>query len=182
MTTTPNTTFATGVIKGTGAAINISIGWVPRRVELYNHTDGDIVTVGLLRKRIPFTSGGVVTISAGQTIKGVTSGALAKINEVLLISGTFAGGDAAGTFYIEPEDITGTFQSENVIINGTADTDDATVTVQVEAGYKIDTATAAVVTTSALSAYLGSSTAGKGFTIGSVAAENAKELIWTAWR
>lgn len=184
MTTTPNSVFATGEVVGTGAAINVSVGWVPRRVEVYNVTDGDTVTICFLQRRIPFTSGGTATIAAGDKIIGATSGATARINEVILVSGTWAGGDAAGTFLVEPEDIVGTFTSENVYITSSGTTNDATVTVQVSCGYDIDTEVAAVtnMTTTCCVPYLGSSTAGKGFSIGTTTSESGKVLRWSAWR
>ncbi len=33
--------FATGSFTGTGAAVNVSLGWLPSRVECINVTDGD---------------------------------------------------------------------------------------------------------------------------------------------
>lgn len=184
MTTKANMSFATGNVVGTGAALNVSVGFVPRRVEVYNATDGDIITVGFLDYRMPFTSGGTYTVVANDVLIGATSGAKVRVAEVVLISGTWAGGDAAGVFIIRAEDglISGTMGSENVYVAASGTTNDATVTVQVNRGYKIDTATAAVVTTSAISPYLGSATAALGFTIGSVASESAKELIWSAFR
>lgn len=179
---TANGEVDTGVTVGTGAAINISLGYIPRRAEVYNVTDGDIITVGFLTGRIPFTSGGTATIAAGNKIIGATSGATVTIKEVILISGTWAGGDAAGTFLVDADDMVGTIGSENVYIASSGTTNDATVTAMVASCYKIDTATAGVTTTSALSAYVGSSTAAKGFTIGSVVSESAKELRWTAFR
>lgn len=179
---TSNDQFCSGTTVGTGAAINISCGFIPTRAEVYNVTDGDIITVGFLKGRIPFTSGGTATIAAGDKIIGATSGATVRIGEVILISGTWAGGDAAGTFLVDADDMVGTFTSENVYIASSGTTNDATITALVAACYKIDTATAGVTTTSALAAYVGSATTAKGFTIGSVVSESAKELRWSAWR
>ena len=47
---------------------------------------------------LDFDSGGTAEISAGDTITGETSGAQALVISILLDSGTWAGGDAAGTF------------------------------------------------------------------------------------
>lgn len=181
---TANSSVRTGLLLGTGAAVNISLGWVPKRIDLVNLTDGDILTIGYTDKMIAFTSGGVAAQpAAGAYITGITSGARAKIRDVLLVSGTFAGGDAAGWFIADAEDVTGTFQSENVTFTGSASAaDDATVVAQVEHGIKIDTAAASVVTTSGLLAYVGSATTSKGFTIGSVVNESGKLLRWTAFR
>lgn len=174
---------ASGFIVGNGAAINISLGWYPAKVEVWNVTDGDIVTFGFLDPQVmPFTSGGTTPIVAGSKIKGATSGVTAYVTDVLLSSGTFAGGDAAGFFVLDR--LSGTFQSENVYISNdsTAGIDDATVTANILGSMKIDTAAATVTTTSAISRYAGSASAAIGFTIGSVVAEEAKGLRWFAWR
>jgi hypothetical protein len=181
MSTVPNLSFATGNVVGTGAALNVSIGFVPRRVEVYNATDGDIITTAFLDYRIPFNTG-VTTIAPNDLIKGATSGATARVSEVVLISGTFAAGNAAGVLIVRPEDITGTFQTENVYVPLSSTTTVAAVTVQVNRGNAVTTAAAAVVTTNSISPSLGSTTAAEGFTIGATVSESAKELIWSAWR
>ena len=105
----------------------------------------------------------------------------AIIAAVLLYSGTWAGGDAAGFFVAERDDIVGTFGSENVIGGASGATDDATVTVQVTHGYDVDTEVAAANTS--LIAYVGvAGSNAKGFTIASGIATEAKLLRWCAWR
>lgn len=170
---------ACGHIVGNGAAINISLGWYPDRVDVINMTDGDIMTIGsLARMSVAFTSGGTTEIVAGNLITGATSGSTAYVRAVLLSSGTWAGGDAAGFFIISSQ--TGTFASENVYVPG--GTNDATITAAATPCVKIDTAVATVTGNSAISRYEGSTTAAHGFTIGSTVAEEAKLLQWFAWR
>lgn len=174
---------ASGYTVGNAAAINVSLGWYPDKVSVWNLTDGDIVTHAFLsRQSIPFSSGGTTEITAGSRIKGATSGATAIVEAVLPYSGTWAGGDIAGFFIVR--DVTGTFQSENCYIDNddVTGSDDATVTANVTFSIKIDTAAATVTTTSAISRYIGSTTAGIGFTIGAVVAEEAKLLFWEATR
>lgn len=65
-----------------------------------------------LGREIAFTSGGTYEIVAGNTITGVTSAATAVIGTVVLTSGTWAGGTAAGFLYFASQ--TGTFQAENL--------------------------------------------------------------------
>lgn len=182
MSVVANMSFATGTVVGTGAALNVSCGFVPRRVEVYNATDGDIVTVGFLDYRIPFTSGGTYQVLPGDQIIGATGGAKARIAEVILISGTWAGGDAAGVFIVKPEDVTGTFGSENVYVVASGTNNDATVTVQVPRCYSIAAATAGATGNNAITPYVGSASAAAGFTLGSSVSESAKELIWSAFR
>jgi hypothetical protein len=82
-----------------------SLGFIPDRVQVYNITDGTIYTEAFLsRWNIPFASGGSNSnvISAGDKILGATSGATAIVESVLIQSGSFAAGTAAG-FLIVPE-------------------------------------------------------------------------------
>lgn len=177
--------FKSGITVGNGAAINIELGWIPDRVEVYDGTDGTSVTVCFPNLMvIPFSGGGTNELSVGDTITGATSGATAVLKQVLLYSGTWAAGTAAGFFTAERDDIVGTFESENVVGGAAAATDDATVTVQVIHGYDVDTEVAAVTTAATqAAAYVGSAGSNaKGFTIGATLAEEAKLLRWSAWR
>lgn len=173
--------FISGETVGNGAAINVELGWIPDRVEVVNATDGDKITIGFPNRMvIPFTSGGTTEIAAGDEITGATSGATATIKTVLLYSGTWAGGDAAGFFIIERQFLTGTFQSENVDVG--SDSNLATVTANVTHSVDIDTEVASATGNAALTGYVGDDSNAKGFTIGSTVAEEAKLLRWTAWR
>ncbi len=177
--------FKSGCAVGNGVALNIELGWIPDRVEVYDATDANSYTVCFPNLMvIPFSGGGTNVLAAGDTITGVTSGATAVIEDVLLYSGTWAAGTAAGFFTARRQNIVGTFQSENVIGSAAAATDDATVTVQVIHGYDSDTEIAAVTTAATqAAAYIGSSGSNaKGFTIGATLAEEAKLLRWSAWR
>jgi hypothetical protein len=174
----------TGHLVGNGAAINVSIGFIPDYVKVINLTDGDKVWEGFLGKVVPFSSGGTTEIQTGDTIKGATSGATAVVLQIDLYSGTWAAGDAAGFMVVR--DVVGTIASENVYVSSdsTSGTDDATVTVDVQKGVDIDTEVAS--TTSAIIQYAGSSTVGSeaapGFTISSTIAEEAKSLGYIAMK
>lgn len=63
-------------------------------------------------KQVAFTSGGVLEIRPGDVITGATSGATATVIGSVLTSGTWAGGDAAGTLVVRSD--AGTFQAENL--------------------------------------------------------------------
>lgn len=63
-------------------------------------------------KAIFFTSGGTYVTKVGDTIVGATGAATAYVEAVVLESGSFAGGDAAGWLYLSNQ--VGTFQSENL--------------------------------------------------------------------
>lgn len=174
---------ASGYLVGDGAAQNVSIGWYPDHVFVTNLTDGDKITQGHLGHwSIPFSSGGTTEVEVGDTIKGATSAATAVVKQILVYSGTWAGGDAAGFFIVEK--VTGTFQSENVYVDNddTSGTNDATVTVNVQINTSIDTEVAAETGNAAISRYAGSTSAAIGFTIGSTISEEAKLLFWMAFR
>lgn len=63
-------------------------------------------------KTLAFTSGGTTTVSVGNLIIGATSGALGYIDVVEIDSGSWAGGDAVGTFHVIS--VSGAFQAENL--------------------------------------------------------------------
>lgn len=72
----------------------------------------DTALANTAAKTRAFTSGGTYVTKPGDTITGATSGATATIIDVLVTSGTWAGGDAAGTLFVQGD--SGTFQSENL--------------------------------------------------------------------
>jgi hypothetical protein len=149
----------TGITIGNGAALNFSIGFIPAKVEVWNVTDGDIVTYGFCDPyTMTFTSGGTTQITKGMAIKGATSLATARVTGVMLSSGTWAGGDAAGILVLES--IVGTFTTESVYITSdqTTGADDASGVLPVTHSMKIDTAAATVTTTSAITPYVGDTT------------------------
>jgi hypothetical protein len=75
--------------------------------------DGEI-TIDFKVWKLYYTSGGTYEIQDDDTIEGDTGGATATVHDVILQSGTWAGGDAAG--YIWIKSVTGTFQSETISV------------------------------------------------------------------
>lgn len=67
---------------------------------------------------LDFTSGGTYEIEVGDTITGATSGATAHVAGISLSSGSWAGGDAAGTLTLRR--VIGTFQGENLDVGANA--------------------------------------------------------------
>lgn len=67
--------------------------------------------------QVAYTSGGTRTIVAGDIVTGATSGETARVVSLTLTSGTFAGGDAAGTLTVRTQ--SGAFQSENLNVTDT---------------------------------------------------------------
>lgn len=73
------------------------------------------VTLG---RELDFSAGGTAEVSEGDVLLGATSGATATVERIVLDSGTWAGGDAAGRFVLSGQ--TGTFQSESLHVQGGA--------------------------------------------------------------
>lgn len=176
-------TVKVGFIHGTGADQNVSIGWIPDYVRVVNLTDGDKIHENFLGKVIAFTSGGTTVIKAGDTIRGLTNtGVTAKIRQVILDSGSWAGGDAAGWFICNIGDVVGSFGSENAEVNESG-SNDVTVALQDEDGIDIDTEVAATTTDdTTITSYAGSTTAAPGFKIGATISEDGKLLGFVAMR
>lgn len=87
-------------------------------VDMYVESSSGWTQVNLGRE-LAFTSGGTYEIVAGNTITGATSTATAVVTKVILVSGTFAGGDAVGRIFFASQ--TGTFQPENLNVGANVD-------------------------------------------------------------
>lgn len=70
-------------------------------------------------RTLAYTSGGTHEVLVGDILTGATSGATARVISLTLTSGTWAGGDAAGTFTLC--DKSGTFVAENLDEGGNSD-------------------------------------------------------------
>lgn len=90
--------------------------------DMYKSTVAGWVQVAL-GFTLSFTSGGTYEIAESDTITGATSGATATVRRIVLTSGSWTAGDAAG--YIVLTTATGTFQAEN--LNVGANTNVATI-------------------------------------------------------
>ena len=132
--------FTITVTAGSGKAVELDytavtgaedpIGFV---IADYDASEGDkegvaitknaIIVESALIWPIVFTSGGIAEIKVGDTITGASSGSSAVVRKITLSSGTWAGGDAAGTMLVDH--LTGDFEAENITLPG--GTDDATV-------------------------------------------------------
>ena len=113
--------------------IHLSQGWIDHDNLEYHWSFADASSSGLLNRewvldlrrltwyevtrceKLAFTSGGTTEIAIGDTITGDTSGSTALVMHVELSSGTWAGGDAAGNFYLRNQ--SAAFQSENLNSN-----------------------------------------------------------------
>lgn len=108
---------AYGIYVSTGAADNVEVGFIPDVVKLYKMNAGavPVINIWVRMKFCAFTSGGTYEVKAGDTIQGATSkGVRAEVQKVVLTSGTWAAGTAAGFFLWQDWQQNGTFTAENV--------------------------------------------------------------------
>lgn len=171
-------------IYGTGSAINIPLGGVPDFALAINLTDGDRIDVFNYGRNIPFTSGGVTPILAGDKIKGATSGAVARVADVIIATGSWAGGDAAGMIILDDGDPekTGTFTTENIYKTNDQVTgiDDATITVDVPMPVVEILGAVATNAANGITAYVGDTSNARGITLGTDPSEDNK-LLFVCW-
>ena len=186
----------TGMIHGTGADINVEIGFVPEYVRILNLTDGEEVVEAFLDLVIPFTSGSGIKLRAGVWLKMLSTSttiATIRVKKVILESGTLAGGDAAGWIIATPGDIVGTITAgetaqvyESDPADAAAGTDHITLTTaEVTLGQVTITNAGPVqhaVATTGVAAYVGDADNGyrKGFTVSDGIAEDGKLLGYVA--
>lgn len=176
-----------GFIHGTGNALDIEIGFVPQYVRITDWTNGNIITEGFGQRIVVYTSLSK-TIKPGAYIKGITSGATARVNQNIIDSGTVAGGDAAGWLICDVEEVVGTLQTENCQIYDSvpgiaaAATDEITIVVDTELGTAIAAAVTSLTTAATqANAYGGTEAARrKGFTIGATVSVNGALLHYFA--
>ncbi len=185
----------TGQLYGTGAAVYLNLGGVPDVITVYNATDGDEFDKAFPRKRfIPFTSGGVQEPKPGDELTGDTTKSRVVILEVLKVSGTWAGGDAAGFFVVDVRqhkkgNVPSNFGSENVSLvarhsvqNGNASLANvATVTAGVAKGFNSAAAVVGIDNSNDIDPWLGDDTNNfEGVKLGTDISESGKLLIWEA--
>jgi len=169
-----------GTFYGTAADISISLGFIPDRVEIHNQTDGTSYYVGFPSRRvIAFTSGGTNEIKVGHKIIGATSGATGRVIAIHADTGTWAAGTAAGNLILDADTETGTFASENAYYYGSDGTNDCAVAASADMGFDVDTEVAAFTN---ITAYKGTTTAEKGFTLKAASSTDAKMFVYTATR
>lgn len=101
------------------------------RMELSEQMLADIIeNIAGIKWTLDFTSGGTHKPSAGDAIVGATGGAAGIIESFSLDSGSWSGGDAAGSFVIRRK--VGTFSAENLNIGGESNvaTTDGTIAAE----------------------------------------------------
>ena len=191
----------TGFVKGTGAAVNVELGFIPD-VVIVSHVTASVpkITVWNSGRMCAFTSGGTAEIKPGDLIQGDTAtNVRARVKYVFVTSGTWAGGDAAGYLIWYAADENGTFGSENVSIldregshlqtgGGKFFANAATVAAQTELSnwalaHDTTTTIAKVTPANGIQPYKGSAGAASwGFTITATLSANNTIMHYTALR
>lgn len=124
---------ATDFVVGDIFTVTVPAGGLQYRAINFSGVDGSANAAGLSfytydasapgTYTLAFTSGGTYEIIPGDTVTGATSGATARVVSISLSSGTWAGGDAAGTFTLDT--VVGTFVAENLNVGD--NTNEATI-------------------------------------------------------
>lgn len=107
---------------------------------LYKSSGSGWTSVALGRE-LSFTSGGTYVLAEGDTITGATSAATAVVTRVVLESGSFAAGTAAGRVVFASQ--TGTFQAENLNVGANLNVatiagDSSAITLLPDGRYEFD--------------------------------------------
>ena len=194
--------YASRFVVGTGSALNVNLGFIPDYARVTNLTGGDVITEGALAQVLDFGGGGTDELKGGMIlVQNDDQSIWALVREVLVQSGTWAAGDAAGFIVLEPGFGNGTFGNskqlsvapaqQNPIIAPRGASGDWGTTAS--AAYEPTiVATANSVTSAtgnaAISAYSGAVAAGStegapvGVTLGSTVSESNNLLHIQAWR
>lgn len=112
----------TDFVLGDTFTVAVPAGGLQYRAINFSGVDGSANAVGLSyatydasapgTRTVAYTSGGTYEILPGDTITGATSGSTARVVSLTLTSGTWAGGDAAGTLTLDTR--VGALQAENL--------------------------------------------------------------------
>ena len=191
--------FAKKYVVGTGAAVNVALGFIPDWVRIANITDDDIIHEGPLERVLAFDGGGGADgeLRGGQRIQGSSADKpTALIRDVVVHTGTWAAGNAEGFIILDLDEKPGTFENNedlavstqvgNRLINEhTFSGNYATLSADgpSSVAFEIGGTTAKGAATDTIAAYYGTEgSASKGITFGSTISENNKLLVVQAWR
>ena len=183
-----------GYLIGTGSARNVELGFIPSFVRVMNLTGTINVTQAALGEVIGFDGGGTKEIRAGDAIYASDKGWEGIVQQVILNTGSWAGGNATGFIVFVPGTLTGAgnIADNDVIRIRPQDGVDDTATNRadvVTAGVRngtfrtvAATALAAGGSNQDIVAYQGADAAGaKGFTIQSAVLADGDLGFYQAW-
>ena len=180
-----------GFIVGTGAALNISIGFIPSWVRVLNLSDGNALHEGPVGDVIHFDTGGPDPIRPGDQIVAADGGWSATVSEVMVYSGTWDASDAAGYIQLEAGSIDGqaNIANDDVIHvrpqQGAAGTPVQRALMNAagleKTGVKVSAAVAPMGPNMHIRPYRGGDDDGPGFTIQSDISADNKLLGYQAW-
>lgn len=101
-------------VLGTGAALNIELGFIPSFVEIWN-SDRDILWKGPLNTIFAFDDGNIELTPGMEIAKRNTVSPGGVIEDIFVTSGSWAGGDAAGWIVLSLDEQVGAFADNDVI-------------------------------------------------------------------
>ena len=194
--------FAKKYVVGTGAAVNVALGFIPDWVRIANITDDDIIHEGPLERVLAFDTGGASSggreLRGGQRIQGSTADKpTALIRDVAVHTGTWTAGTAAGFIILDLDEKPGTFtnnedlkvatQVGNRLIGEHTFSEETYAIMSADGpssvAFEIGGTTAKGAATDTIAAYYGTAgSASKGITFGSTISEDNKLLVVQAWR
>lgn len=186
-----------GFFIGTGAALNIALGFVPSWVRLINVEDADRIFEGPVAQVVAFDNNGTVDsaareIKAGMRIDAGDDGWRGIVKQVIVESGAWASGNAAGFLVIEGGTLEGAANlgdndeihaSEQVDLKGAATgfnlagagLQSVGITVLPHASDQINAF-------SGITPYYGSEASkAQGFTVNATVSESDKLIAYQAW-
>lgn len=187
--------FWSDFIVGTGAAINLEIGFIPDAVRVTNLSDRNEIVIGVTNTVLAF-DGGREELKEGDLIIGSGSKARGLVKKVLVATGAWSSDNATGFIVLEHEERHGEFaDNDNLQVasqkgnySEPAPAVSATVSAVVNGSQvPTDVAVAAAVgvagANKTVAPYDGTSAGkGKGVTLGSAVIGDNKAAIVEAWR
>tara|TARA_B100002003_G_scaffold184400_2_gene172746 strand:+ start:2355 stop:2912 length:558 start_codon:yes stop_codon:yes gene_type:complete len=176
--------FASGVILGAGAAVNVSCGFIPDLVILNNANGAtETVTIGGGFAVVKFDSGSTEIVVGDKLVDESAAGTF-YVKSVTVTSGTWAGGDAAG--WMEIYFVSGTVTNNNTLgivkregraaVTNAATVDGSILYPNVDIDTEVGAASAFVLPYAGVAA-----TTPRGFTIGASAAVSGEFVWWAAF-
>ena len=192
--------FAKKYVAGTGAAVNVELGFIPDWVRITNITDDNIIHEGPLERVLAFDGGGGggLELRGGQRIQGQSADKPeALIRDVVVHSGTWTAGTAAGFIILDLDEKPGTFENNEDLAVATQvgnrlidehvfEGNYATMSANGPSSVALELGSSGAAqgaSTDTIAAYYGTAgSASKGITFGSTISANNKLLVVQAWR
>lgn len=176
--------YASGVLLGAGAAVNVSCGFIPDHVRVSNPRGAAETLIDWFGPPVLRFDSGSEVILPGDVLVDATAAGKFTVHEVVLLSGTFEDGDAAGYMRIVGE--SGTISNNNNLnrlagqdrgaASNVATIDGSVIYTHTDTDTEVGTPAANFV-----APYLGTTALSKGFTLSTGVMVSAENVFWAAW-